>query len=116
VAVQILLCSPKIPGLKGLPPADKWFYAYINLCYTFNMQHTHWPQWADFLKKWGMEGFAAWLLEAGAPLAPVGAQLLYVGQPLFNRPTGAGLGALAAMLEDEEEIGEFVALLKEGKS
>jgi len=79
------------------------------------MQHTYWPQWADFLKKWGMEGFAAWLLEAGAPLAPVGAQLLYVGQPLFNPPTRGGLGALASMLEDEEEAQEFVAFLKEGK-
>jgi hypothetical protein len=62
-----------------------------------------------------MEGFAAWLIEAGAPLAPVGAQLLYVGQPLFAPPTGAGLGALAAMLEDETEAQEFVAFLKEGK-
>jgi len=78
------------------------------------MQHTYWPQWADFLKKWEMEGFAAWLIEAGAPLAPVGAQLLYVGQPLFPPPTGAGLGALAAMLEDETEAQEFVAFLKEG--
>jgi hypothetical protein len=79
------------------------------------MQRTYWPQWATFLKKWGMEGFAVWLLEAGAPLAPVGAQLLYMGQPLFGSPTRAGFGALASMLEDGEQAEEFVAFLKGGK-
>jgi hypothetical protein len=33
-----------------------------------------------------------------------------------RRAARAGLGALAAMLEDETEAQEFVAFLKEGKS
>ena len=93
------------------------FYANIKICYTFHMQHeTYWSQWAGFLRKWGMEGFAAWLLEAGAPLAPVGAQLLYMGQPLFGHSTRADMGALALMLNSDEETREFATFLKEGQS
>jgi hypothetical protein len=88
------------------------FYMDSKLCYTFHMQRTYWSEWADFLRKWGMEGPAAWLLEAGAPLAPVGAQLLYVGQPLFGGPSRGALGALAGMLEDDHEAEGFVAFLR----
>jgi hypothetical protein len=76
------------------------------------MQRTYWSQWADFLRKWGLDGLAAWLLEAGAPLAPVGAQLLYAGQPLFGVSVRGGLGALALTLEDGSETEGFVAFLR----
>jgi hypothetical protein len=80
------------------------------------MQRTYWSQWADSLRKWGMEGFAAWLLEAGAPLAPLGAQVLYVGQPLFGRATRGKLAALAVVLEDDRESERFVAFLRGERS
>lgn len=93
------------------------FYTNLKICYTFHMQpETYWSQWAGFLKKWGMDSFAAWLLEAGAPLAPVGAQLLYMGQPLFGRSTRADIGALAIMLESDQKTQGFVDFLKEGPS
>jgi hypothetical protein len=79
------------------------------------MQHeTYWSEWAGFLKKRGMDGFAAWLLEAGAPLAPVGAQLLYMGQPLFGKSIRDDMSALAVMLESDQQTQNFVTFLKEG--
>ena len=93
------------------------FYTNLKICYTFHMQReTYWSKWAGFLEKWGMDGFAAWLLEAGAPLAPVGAQLLYMGQPFFGSSTRAGLGALAGLLESDRDTQEFVSFLKEGRT
>lgn len=97
---------------RYLPKSQQMFYMDSKLCYTFAMQRTYWSQWADFLRKWGMEGLVAWLLEAGAPLAPVGAQLLYAGQPLFGSFTRGNLGALAGMLEDDNEAESFVAFLR----
>jgi hypothetical protein len=88
------------------------FYMDSKLCYTFRMQRTYWSQWADFLRRWGMEGLAAWLLEAGAPLAPVGAQLLYAGQPLFGPSSRGSFTALAEMLEDDDESQDFLAFLR----
>ena len=93
------------------------FYTNLKICYTFHMPHeTYWVNWAGFLKKWGMDGFAAWLLEAGAPLAPVGAQLLYMGQPLFGKSTRDDLGALAVMLESGQQTQDFLTFLKDGSS
>jgi hypothetical protein len=78
-------------------------------------QRTIWTQWADSLKKWGMEGFAAWALEAGAPLGLLGAQLIYIGQPLvsplipFEKTT-----ALAGLLEDRTQARAFIDFLRNG--
>jgi hypothetical protein len=78
-------------------------------------KRTIWTQWADSLKKWGMEGFAAWALEAGAPLGLLGAQLIYIGQPLLSPflPLEQ-TNTLAGLLEDRTEARAFIDFLKNG--
>jgi hypothetical protein len=79
------------------------------------MQRDYWPEWAHFLKNRGLENMTAWLLEAGSPLALIGAQLIYVGQPLINPIVPLEhTKALAQMLEDKEESLAFLAYLKNG--
>ena len=75
-------------------------------------QRTYWPVWMETLRRLRLEGFAAWLLEAGGPLNLIGAQLLYIGQPFVNPSTSAGIDALANLLEQEDEYRAFSALLK----
>jgi hypothetical protein len=69
----------------------------------------NWSQWADILRRFKMDGFAAWLLDAGAPLTVVGAQALYLGQPFVG---GKIIDALAHMLEQESETQAFVRYLR----
>jgi hypothetical protein len=62
-----------------------------------------------------MEGFAAWVLEAGAPLGLLGAQLIYVGQPLLSPFLPfEQTDALAGLLEDRAEARAFINFLKNG--
>ncbi len=72
----------------------------------------YWPVWTDFLRKQGLTGLAAWLLEASGPLNLLGAQLLYLGQPFIPASAVQGLRALADLLEQEDEAKAFVGLLK----
>lgn len=69
----------------------------------------NWSQWAETLRRFKMDGFAAWLLEAGAPLGTIGAQALYLGQPFVG---GEKFNALAHMLEEESETQAFVNYLR----
>jgi len=73
-----------------------------------------WPSWADFLRRLGLENLAAWALEAGGPLTALGAQALYIGEPLL-RPafSNAQVDALAHLLEDDKEMRAFVSFLRE---
>ena len=71
-----------------------------------------WPIWTDFLRKQGLTGLAAWLLEASGPLNILSAQLLYLGQPFAPTSANQGLRALANLLEQEDEAKAFIALLK----
>ena len=73
-----------------------------------------WQIWADRLKQWGLQDFAAYALEATKPINLVGAQLVYVSQPLLGGifPT-THLNALASLLEEPEETQDFISLLRE---
>ena len=73
-----------------------------------------WPQWADFLRQRGLEGLAAWALEAAGPLAILGAQALYLSRPLL-RPalSDTQLAALADLLEDMDAMRDFSTFLRE---
>jgi hypothetical protein len=67
------------------------------------------PNWPTQLKRLGIANLAAALLEAGRPLAPILAQLLYIADPIF--PSGDGrktLSALGARLEENEEISAMI--------
>jgi len=69
----------------------------------------NWSQWAETLRRFKMDGFASWLLDAGAPLTVLGAQALYFGQPFVG---GDKFNALAQMLEEDSETQAFVRYLR----
>jgi hypothetical protein len=73
-----------------------------------------WQKWVDHLKGWGMGEFAATILEASGPINLVGAQLVYISQPLLGGiiPTDH-LSALANLLEEPEQTEVFVKSLRE---
>ena len=75
-----------------------------------------WQKWTEYLQRWGLREFAAWLLEAVGPLTLLGAQLVYIGQPLFEVfiPDG-NMEALARILEEPNETEAFVGYLREEK-
>jgi hypothetical protein len=82
------------------------------ICYTFLMQSPRedWLRWADTLRRYQVDGFVSWLLDAGRPLAILSAQMLYWGRPLL----GETAQALGEMLESDEDAREFAALLNGG--
>ena len=67
-----------------------------------------WPQWVETLRRFKLDGFAAWCLEAGSPLAVIGANILHIGQPFVG---GKMIKALAHMLEEESETRAFIHYL-----
>ncbi len=73
---------------------------------------TYWSQWTESLHRMGLDGFAAWLLEAGAPVHILGAQLLYIGQPFVTPQASDGIRALANLLEEKDEARAFAAFLQ----
>ncbi len=76
-----------------------------------------WATWADFLRRWGLEGLAAWLLESASPLTVLGAQVLYIGGPLLRPAVShAQVEALARLLEERNEAMAFAAFLREEPS
>ena len=79
-----------------------------------NEERKIWQQWAARLQNLGLDGMVATLLEATGPLNFVGAQLVYVGQPVLRGlvPTHA-LHALANLLEDRQNTQDFVSYLRE---
>ena len=69
----------------------------------------YWPRWAALLYQYKLDQFAAWMLEAGGPLALLGAQALYFGRSFFATPQ---FDALAQTLEDDSEVRAFAAYLQ----
>ncbi|GIK66563.1 MAG: hypothetical protein BroJett018_43570 [Chloroflexota bacterium] len=57
-------------------------------------------RWQAWLQKHGLEGLADALLGASEPLAPIGAQLLYVAQPALS------------LIAPREAIGRWARLLE----
>ncbi len=73
-----------------------------------------WQTWVDFLSRWGLKDAAAVILETAGPLNIVGAQVVYLTQPLFTPGLGRSASdALAHILEDTAERQAFVHLLRE---
>ncbi|MBN2045895.1 MAG: hypothetical protein JW757_12800 [Anaerolineales bacterium] len=70
--------------------------------------------WAGRLQQWRVHQIAAVLLEAGGPLKIIGAQLVFVGQPLFSGLMSKDhLDLLAGILEEPEKTETFVQFLRE---
>ncbi len=80
------------------------------MCYTSFMQpRSEWSKWAESLRRLRLDGFAAWLLEAGGPLTLLGAQAVYLSQPFIG---GKKLDSLAHLLEEEQESQAFARYLR----
>ncbi len=80
------------------------------MCYTLSMQQrSEWSKWAESLRRLKLDGFAAWLLEAGGPFTVLGAQAVYLGQPFLG---GKQLDSLARMLEQDQESQAFARYLR----
>jgi hypothetical protein len=72
-----------------------------------------WHRWAESLRRYNLHHLTAGLLEAGSPLALLGAQALYIGGGLIKNEQ---LASLAEMLEEENETRAFVSfLMREGE-
>jgi hypothetical protein len=88
----------------------------MDLCYTVAMNGDQyiWRKWARILQRWGMNEWAASFLEAAGPLSILGAQLVYMSQPLLDGVFSKDhLSALTRMLEDKTRTQEFVTYLRE---
>jgi hypothetical protein len=73
----------------------------------------NWHIWADVLHRWGLQMIVAAFLEAAGPLTILGAQIVYLSQPLLKGTvTRSNLDALAAMLEDPQESQAFASYLR----
>jgi hypothetical protein len=70
----------------------------------------YWPRWAETLRRYRLHELTAMLLEAGGPLALIGAQALYFGRGLIADDQ---LTALALTLEEEKEARAFASFLVE---
>ena len=55
------------------------------MCYTSNVEdkYRYWRNWSESLQRIGLQGVAASMLEASAPLNLVLAQLAYLGEPFL---------------------------------
>ena len=70
-----------------------------------------WQRWAESLRRYQLHDLVASFLEAGSPLALLGAQAIYFGEGFMKSEQ---LSALASMLEDETETRAFAAFLSHG--
>ena len=70
----------------------------------------YWPRWAETLRRYQLHDLVASFLEAGNPLALLGAQAIYFGGGFIKSDS---LAALAGMLEDETETRAFAAFLNQ---
>ena len=74
-----------------------------------------WRDWARELHRLKMEAWVASLLDAAGGLTILGAQAIYMSQPLLNRAISNGaLNELAGMLEEPERARSFADFLREG--
>ena len=76
-----------------------------------------WKVWASYLQQWGLDETIASSLEALGPLTILGAQMIYIGQPLFSFALPkTHLKAMSNMLEDSTRTRDFVQYLREATS
>jgi hypothetical protein len=73
-----------------------------------------WRVWAENAHRWGLSNWAASLLEAAGPLSLVGAQAIYLTQPVLSSflPENQ-VNALAQLLEEPALVRSFAAMLRE---
>ena len=67
-----------------------------------------WPRWAESLRRYQLNDLIASFLEAGSPLALLGAQAIYFSGGFIKSDQ---LTALAETLEEEAEVRAFASFL-----
>jgi hypothetical protein len=73
-----------------------------------------WRCWARNLQQWGVSDVVAAILDASGPLTVLGAQLIYISQPLLSRLLpDEQLEGVARLLEDSSLTKDFVKFLRE---
>jgi len=76
-----------------------------------------WRVWVEKAHRWGFGAEIATLLEAAGPLTALGAQVIYLAQPLLSPLIpGSHLDILAELLEQPDQTRAFTAMLREGAS
>ena len=77
-----------------------------------NSPREFWPRWAESLRRYQLNELIASFLEAGSPLALLGAQAIYFSGGFIKNEQ---LTALAETLEEETEARAFASfLVREG--
>jgi hypothetical protein len=78
-----------------------------------NNQYT-WQNWIAVLQTWGFHEFAATLIEATDPINFIGAQAVYLGQPVLNVFfSEEQVNALAELLDNPMATKSFVKSLRQ---
>ena len=73
-----------------------------------------WSPLAAALRRYGLDGTVAWLLDALGPLTVLGAQLLHFGEPfLRSSHSSTNLDEIVNLLEDPGESRAFAEYLRE---
>jgi hypothetical protein len=73
-----------------------------------------WNSWANRLQQMGLQHIAAAVLESTGPLNLIGAQFVYLSQPLLNTLlSDEQLIALAHLLEEPSQTAAFISNLQE---
>ena len=73
-----------------------------------------WKNWAETLHRWGAQELVATLLEAVGPLNLIGAQVVYLGQPILNMILPEDhVNAFASLLDNPEETRAFTHFLRD---
>lgn len=72
-----------------------------------------WWVWIDSLSRWGLQELVASVLDVAGPLTIVGAQMVYLFQPLLSLALSEeSLQAAARMLEEPGHTRAFVSRLR----
>lgn len=73
-----------------------------------------WQGWAQKLHSWGLGDWTATVLESAGPLTWLGAQIVYLGQPLLKQTAPDNqVQALVKLLENPENAETFISMLRE---
>ena len=77
--------------------------------------HHIWRVWVKTLHRWGVDDLVASFLESAGPLTIIGAQAIYIGQPVLGSfLPDEHLKILADVLEQDDEREAFVSFVREG--
>ena len=73
-----------------------------------------WRTWAHILHRWGINEWVATFLETTGPLTIIGAQVVYIGQPLLESFfPNQHIDALGHILDNKSETSSFISYLRE---